>query len=121
VCTARTSAGENVEAQLNSRSGRIQLFPVAPAAETIALRNFQARGGFLVSACKNSGGVYHLEIEARRNRECRLMNPWPASRVIVREAGTTTRPTPSHLETGNGECIVFSALAVRKYLVSRAS
>lgn len=113
-------AGENAEVLLNSRSGRIHLFPVAPAAEAIGFRNFQARGGLLVSACKDAGGIYHVEIEARRNHECRLMNPWPGSRVAVREAGTT-RPTPSHPETGNGECIVFSALAGHRYLVSRAS
>jgi hypothetical protein len=44
--------------------------PAAPAADTLAFRNFQARGGFLVSARKNAGGVYHVEIQARRDHPC---------------------------------------------------
>ena len=49
------------EAMLNSRSGRIHVFPVvAPNAE-LAFYNFQARGGFLVSAARNAGGVYCLD------------------------------------------------------------
>jgi hypothetical protein len=78
---------DDAETLLNSRSGRIHLFPaVAPAAE-VAVRNFQARGGFLVSACKDARRVYHVEIQARRDLLCQLMNPWPGQPVVVHEGG----------------------------------
>ncbi|MGA7343722.1 MAG: twin-arginine translocation signal domain-containing protein [Terracidiphilus sp.] len=122
--------GADAEMLLNSRGGRIHLFPVPawdpPAVDAvskkneIAFRNFQARGGFLVSACKNSDGVYYLEIEARRDHPCRLMNPWPGEKAVVREVGET-QPVPVQLDASNGECLVFSALAEHKYLVARSS
>jgi hypothetical protein len=116
------------EMLLNSRSGRIYLFPV-PAwdppfldvtsrKDELAFRNFQARGGFLVSACKNAGGVYYVEIEARRDLPCHLMNPWPGKQVTVHEAGKT-ESVPVRLDTSNGECLVFAARAGYKYVVSR--
>jgi len=113
-----TGGEDDAEAMLNSRGGRIHLFPVTPAADAVAFRNFQARGGFLVSACKNADGVYHVEIEARRDRPCRLMNPWPGKTVTVRETGKA-QPVPIQLDTSNGECIAFPALSGHKYLVSR--
>jgi hypothetical protein len=113
---------------LNSRGGRIHLFPVAvwdpPAVDLVskkdevAFRNFQARGGFLVSACKDADGVYYVEIEARRDIPCQLMNPWPGKQVAVREAGET-QSVPVQFDTSNGECIIFSARSGHKYLVSR--
>src|SRR5207302_10462016 len=54
--TKRSS--EDAEMLLNSRSGRIHLFPVVSPEEEIGFRNFQARGGVLVSACKDFGGIY---------------------------------------------------------------
>ena len=120
----------DAEMLLNSRGGRIHLFPVAvwdpPAIDAIsrrdeiAFRNFQARGGFLVSACKNADGVYHVAIEARRDIPCQLMNPWPGKQVVVREVGKA-EAVPVHLDTSNGECLIFSALAGHKYLVSRSA
>jgi Glycosyl hydrolase family 95 catalytic domain len=104
------------EMLMNSRSGRIHLFPLAAPTDEIAFHNFQARGGFLVSACKNANGVYHVEIEARRDHQCQLMNPWPGKPVGIHEAGES-EPVPFHLDTSNGECVVFSAIAGRKYSV----
>lgn len=124
----RRRAGADAEMFLNSRSGRIHLFPVAvwdpPAVDAVshknevAFRNFQARGGFLVSACKNGDGVYHVEIEARRDLPCRLMNPWPGKQVMVREVGNA-EPIHVQLDTGNGECLIFPTRSGRKYLVTR--
>lgn len=116
------------EMLLNSRSGRIHLFPV-PAWDPpfvdqfskkneIAFRKFQARGGFLVSACKNSESVYYVEVESRRNIRCQLMNPWPGKEVAVREL-ESSESVPVRLDTSNGECIVFSTTAGSKYLVSQ--
>lgn len=116
----RMRGGEDAEAMLNSRGGRIHLFPVTPAASVVAFRNFQARGGFLVSACKNGDGVYHVEIEARRNHACHLMNPWPGKEVAIREFGKT-QVVPIQLDTSNGECVTFAAQSGRRYLITRSA
>ncbi|MDB6066799.1 MAG: hypothetical protein JWR26_3007 [Pedosphaera sp.] len=111
---------DDAEMLLNSRSGRIHLFPVKSQTEEVAFRHFQARGGFLVSACRNAGGIYHVEIRARRDNQCRLMNPWPGKQIILREVGTS-EPVPFHMDRNNGECIEFSARAGREYFVETKS
>ena len=112
----RGRSGDDAETLLNSRSGRIYLFPaVAPSAE-VAFRNFQARGGFLVSACKDAQRVYHVEIQARRDLPCQLMTPWPGRPVVVHEVGET-KPVAVQLDQRNGECLVFAAVANHKYQV----
>ena len=104
------------EALLNSRSGRIHLFPlVSPTAE-IAFHNFQASGGFLITACRNAKGVYYLEVQPRRDNECRLMNPWPGKPVIIHEAGDK-RAIPAKVDKTNGECLIFKTLANHKYFL----
>jgi hypothetical protein len=106
----------DAEALCNSRSGRIHLFPaIAPGAE-LAFHNFQARGGFLVSAARNATGVYHLEVQPRRDNICRIMNPWPGRPVIVQESGKS-KPVAVEVDRNNGECLVFSAVAGKKYIL----
>jgi hypothetical protein len=114
--TRRRGTGTDAETLCNSRSGRIHLFPVASQTNPVAFHNFQARGGFLVSACKNSNGVYYVEIEPRRNNQCRLMNPWPGKQVIVDEAGKR-KPIPVTIDKSLGECLIFDTFANHKYLV----
>lgn len=104
------------ETLLNSRSGRIHLFPATGKTNEVAFHNFQARGAFLVSACQKTDGVYFVEIGARRSLPCQIMNPWPGKQVVVHEAGKTDA-TPFEMNTTNGECIVFSATADRKYRI----
>ncbi|HWY29894.1 MAG TPA: hypothetical protein VNX46_04020 [Candidatus Acidoferrum sp.] len=106
----------DAETLLNSRGGRIHLFPAVSPTDEIAFRNFQARGGFLVSACKNADGVYHVEIQARRDQECNLMNPWPGKPVVVREIGKI-ESVPFQLDKKNGECLAFPAFAGHKYSI----
>lgn len=64
------------ERLINSRSGRIHLFPAPPPTD-VAFRGFQAKGGFLVDAQRVSGVVSGLSISSRRNGVCRVVNPWP--------------------------------------------
>ena len=109
--------GLDAETLLNSRSGRIHLFPLPPASPDIAFHNFQASGGFLVSAAKNAQGVYFLEIEPRRDNQCRLMNPWPGKTVVVREVDKT-ESVNIELDKTNGECLTFATVAGHKYLIS---
>jgi hypothetical protein len=106
----------DAETLLNSRSGRIHLFPSASPEASLAFHNFQARGGFLVSACKDSVGVYYVEIQPRRDNQCQLMNPWPGKPVIVHEAGKR-ESLPVEINKSNGECLIFSAITNHKYLV----
>ena len=110
--------GSDVEATLNSRSGRIHLFPAALPNAELAFHHFQARGGFLVSACRNADGVSYLEIEARRENQCSVMNPWPGSEVVVREA-EKREPVPAKVDREKGECIVFTAAAEHRYLIEK--
>jgi hypothetical protein len=107
---------EDAETLLNSRSGRIHLFPVISPSADVSFRNFQARGGFLVSACRNAGGVYFVEVQARRDNLCQLMNPWPGRQVVLHEVGKA-EPLPFQLDKSNNECLVFSALTGQSYSV----
>ncbi len=108
--------GRDGEALLNSRSGRIHLFPLVDKSAVVAFHNFQASGGFLVSAAKNADGVYFLEIQPRRDNVCRLMNPWPGKTVAIHEAGKTDS-VPVQVDKTNGECLVFAAVAGHQYRV----
>jgi len=112
----RHSRAYDCEMLLNSRSGRIHLFPLAGQTNVVAFRNFLSRGGFLVSAAKNGDGVYYLEIGARRSVPCQLMNPWPGKSVTVHELGNA-RPVAVTLDKSNGECLEFAASAGHKYVI----
>lgn len=111
-----TWGGFDAETLLNSRSGRMHLFPAVPPGTEIAFRHFQARGGFLVSAARNAEEVYLLEVQARRDNVCRIMNPWPGRPVGVHEVGKS-EPVAVEVDKRNGECLVFPAVAGKKYSV----
>ncbi len=106
--------GFDAEALLNSRSGRMHLFPAVPPDTEMAFHNFQARGGFLVSAARNAQGVYFLEVRPRRDHVCRIMNPWPGREVVVRETRSSD-PVAVRADSTNGECLVFAAVAGHTY------
>jgi len=107
----------NAEILLNSRSGRIHLFPAVEPDKAVAFRNFQAKGAFLVSAAKNADEVYFLEVAARRDNPCHIMNPWPGRSVNVVEE-LTKNIVKARIDNSNGECIVFPAKAGQKYRIS---
>jgi hypothetical protein len=107
----------DVEALLNSRSGRIHLFPAIAPEKEIAFRNFQTRGAFLVSAAKNSKEVYFLNVEARNDNVCQIMNPWPDRSVIVIDS-VSKKSVKTSIDKSNGECIVFPAKAGCKYSIN---
>ncbi|MDB5409709.1 MAG: hypothetical protein JWL84_4621 [Rhodospirillales bacterium] len=116
TASARRAPGRDAEALLNSRSGRIHLFPAVPRSAEVAFHHFQARGGFLVSAAKNAAGVYYVEIEARRDNRCYLMNPWPGRPAVVHEVGKA-EPVPVELDKTNGECLIFASSAGHQYRI----
>jgi len=107
------------ERMLNSRSGRIHLFPAVELNETVAFKDFQARGGFLVTAERIDGKTTYLEITARRSIPCRVMNPWPGEKVIIIDKETKAE-VPYTLDTSNGECIIFPAQKGRCYIIAGA-
>ena len=106
------------ERLLNSRSGRIHLFPVTPRASRVAFRGFLTRGGFEVSAAKDEGGVTAVALHARRSLACQLMSPWPGSTVQVMDE-TVGQIVAHAVDASNGECIVFEAQAGHTYSVDR--
>lgn len=108
------------ERLLNSRSGRIHLFPSVPASATIAFRDFQARGGFLVSAEMISGKPTFVEVSARRSIPCQLMNPWPGQETLVRDKGTG-KLVEVKRDRSNGDCLVFGAKAGTTYEIIPAA
>jgi hypothetical protein len=102
------------ERLMNSRSGRIHLFPVVPEWTVGAFRGFLARGGFEVSAARNENGVQAVSVKARRSIPLQLMNPWTGKKPVVTDLSTGKAITYT-MDTSNGECIVFNAQAGHTY------
>ena len=107
------------ERLVNSRSGRIHLFPCVPQTSVIAFRRFQARGGLLISAAKDETGTYFVEIEARQAATCTFVNPWPGRRVVIRTVDEG-KIVPFKVDRSNGECLVFSTRKDRSYRIERS-
>jgi hypothetical protein len=102
------------ERLMNSRSGRIHLFPAVPGWTVGAFRNFLARGGFEVSAARNENGLQALVVKARRSAPLQVMNPWTGKQPVVTDL-TSGRTVAYAMDRSNGECIVFNAQAGSLY------
>lgn len=107
---------EAPERLMNSRSGRIHLFPAVPNWTVATFRSFLARGGFEVTAAREADGIRAVAVKARRDNRCRLMNPWPGKSVTVTDL-TGEGPAKYHMDTSNGECIVFDAVGGHEYSI----
>ena len=108
------------EELINSRSGRIHLFPAIPRNTTVAFRDMQARGGFEVSAECLEGEVTYVLVRSRRNLECQIMNPWPGRGIEVRGEQTRAK-VPHRLDTSRGECVNFTTKPGNSYRIMPAS
>ena len=106
------------ERLMNSRSGRIHLFPVVPDWTVATFRGFLARGGFEVSATRDENGVQAVVVKARRSIPLQLMNPWKGKRPAVTDL-TTGKTVGYTMDKSNGECIVFDAEAGHTYSFDR--
>lgn len=102
------------ERLMNSRSGRIYLFPVVPDWTVAAFRGFLARGGFEVSAARNESGVKAIVVKARRSTPLQLMNPWIGNKPVVTDL-TSGKMINYNMDTTNKECIIFNAQAGHVY------
>ena len=112
------SSGTSPEALLNSRSGRLYFFPDTPADAVVAFHNFQARGGFLVSAAKDEQGASYIEIQARRDGRCQVMNPWPNNKTVVLEK-SSKKAVPFTIDKSNGECLVIPTRGGESYIIQK--
>ena len=109
---------EAPERLMNSRSGRIHLFPSVPEWTVAAFRGFLARGGFSVSAARDETGVQGVVISAARSIPCRIMNPWAGHSVAVTDV-ETGEAVPSEIDASNEECVVFQAQAGHSYSLDK--
>lgn len=114
--------GEAIEVPerlMNSRSGRIHLFPAVPDWTVCAFEGFLARGGFEVSASIDHGDAGDVTITAARSMTCQLMSPW--GDVPVRVAGAADgQDVPFEIDRSNGVCIVIPMEKGHTYTIARA-
>lgn len=106
------------ERLLNSRSGRMHLFPCVADSLTIGFRNLLASGGFEVSAEQQRGEVTFLEIKARQSTSCRVANPWPGQNVMIVNARTGAGVSPKY-DTHRLPGFSFAAQAGAIYSIRR--
>ncbi len=71
------------EMLLQSQWGPIHVFPALPNAVDAAFERLRARGALLVSSSRKQGAVGFVTIEAERDGEVKLVNPWPGKKVTV--------------------------------------
>ena len=107
---------EEPERLLNSRSGRIHLFPGIPAWMDVAFEDFRTRGGFHVSASHLAGEVRNVRITSAQDIPCHLMNPWPEKQVQVFDL-TADTVVPHTLDTSNRVCILFQTEKDHSYII----
>ncbi len=109
---------EAPERLMNSRSGRIHLFPAVPDWTCVAFHDFLARGGFAVSAARDKTGVKAVAVRAARSIPCFLMNPWKGENVEVTDLESGQKVSV-RMDNSNGECIIFQAEKGHSYSVDR--
>ena len=97
----------------NFRSGTIFFFPCVSSKVDVAFKDFQARGGFLVTGELRNGVVTYAQLKARRSTQCAVMNPWPAKTLFITQQPGNTPVATAHA----GEKYTFAAQAGRSYLL----
>ena len=73
---------------LQSHSDDIRLFPAAPLTGHYAFHSLRARGAFLVSSEFRDGSVPYALVQSLRGNRCRVVNPFGATAVRVRNLDT---------------------------------
>jgi hypothetical protein len=59
------------------------VFPALPEEIDATFLQLRARGAFLVSSSRKQGFVEFVTIEAEKDGEMKLVNPWPGQQVTV--------------------------------------
>lgn len=75
------------EMLVQAHRGVLRVFPVWPRDRAASFGRLRTSGAFLVSAELRDGEVARVVVESERGRRCRMVNPWPGRRVILRRAG----------------------------------
>ena len=78
------------ELLLQSVGDVIRIFPAWPEAKDAEFARLRAQGGFLVSARMKAGVLSDLRIESTAGGDLRIVNPWPGSTLLARDARTGT-------------------------------
>ncbi|MCG2659558.1 MAG: hypothetical protein L6437_04860, partial [Kiritimatiellae bacterium] len=71
------------EMLMQSRNQLIRVFPGIAGKPTVRFGHLRAQDGFLVSAEMEAGRITFVSIEAERNGQAKIQNPWPEQRLFV--------------------------------------
>jgi hypothetical protein len=75
------------EMLVQGHQGMLRLFPVWPRDRAASFVRLRTPGAFLVSAELREGQVGSVVVESERGRRCRLVNPWPGRKVVLKREG----------------------------------
>ncbi|TAD81212.1 MAG: hypothetical protein EAY75_18065 [Bacteroidetes bacterium] len=86
------------EMLLQSHEGFIRIFPSVPDGWPCSF-TLLARGGFVVSASRSEdASITGLHIKSQHGNVCRLYNPWPGKKVVIRLVGIAEKKVPYKAE-----------------------
>ncbi len=103
------------EMLLQSNEGKIRIFPAIPDGWATSFK-LLARGAFVVSSeMQKDGTIPGIFIESRKGNECRVVNPWLNSEVLVRSVGEKNKNVIHRVLEKN--VIVFKTLPNQNYLI----
>ncbi|WP_169704698.1 glycosyl hydrolase family 95 catalytic domain-containing protein [Runella slithyformis] len=103
------------EMLLQSNEGKIRVFPAIPDGWEVGFK-LSARGAFTVSSEKQKDGtIPALIIESRKGNECRVVNPWPNSKVEVWNLKENKKQVNHRIL--QKDVIVFKTLPDQNYLI----
>jgi hypothetical protein len=89
------------ECLMQSYDGRIRLFPNWDLNRDVSFTTMRAVGAFLVSASVSGGKITNIHIFSEKGSECKLINPYGASRSV------TLIRNGKPAETLSGELLTF--------------
>lgn len=80
---------------LQSRGGKIRVFPAVPSGwADAAFDSLRAEGAFLVSAVRRDGRTATITVHSLAGEPCRLVTDMPSPAVVSGDAVLTPGPTP---------------------------
>jgi alpha-L-fucosidase 2 len=103
------------EMLLQSNEGKIRVFPAVPQKWPAAFR-LRARGAFMVSSeMLDDGTITGILAESEKGNICRVVNPWPDKKLLVRDISEKTTRIIKH--SSENDVIFFKTLPGRNYLI----
>jgi hypothetical protein len=103
------------EMLLQSNEGKIRILPAIPDGWATSFK-LLARGAFVVSSeMQKDGTIPGIFIESLKGNECRVVNTWPNSEVMVKNLGEKNKQVSHKVLEKN--VIVFKTLPNQNYLI----